>query len=498
MKRLKKAAQQIPFFLFTLPLFLLIHIEKQYHHFIVYRFVYKEILWLLAAPLCVFLLSYLLLKNYQRASIFSFALLFIFYFFCDLKDWLNTTTSGSFVSRYIFLIPLIFFVVVILLIVIKKSNGDFGKLFLYINTTLALFIVIDTIGILLNRSLYKNDLGDHSKSISTHYESCSDCVRPDIYYIIFDEYSSSDVLRTEFGYRNTIDSFLTEKKFRLIPFSKSNYNLTPFSIASCFNLNYLPGLEVHKEFYMKDYLPGLPTVYKSELIPILEKQGYQIVNLSIFDLQNHKPITPAFDLWELNTLYGRHNLFKKIDYDIGWLIRTRLSLNLKSTAYRDRRNKHLKNSLEKLIQTIHEQSETVPKFVYAHFMLPHGPYSFDSSGHEIPAPERMLTEAENEKAYVQQVAYTNNVIKNIVQEIFNYEKKPFIIILQGDHGYKFYNPSKNLLEFGNLNAMYFYNQDYRLINDTMTNVNTFRVVLNTFFRKNFKMLNDTSYFLNYK
>ena len=496
-KRLKKTTEQIPFFLLTLPLFIIIHIERQYHHFIVYRFVYREILWLVAAPLVTFLVSYLLLQNLRRASLFSFVLLVIFYFFCDLKDWLHEVAGGVFVTKYIFLLPLMFLIIVLFFIIIKKTNRFFGKLFLYINTTLVLFIIIDIIGILFNTSVYKNDLGDRSKPMLSQYRPCNNCVKPDIYFIIFDEYTSSEVLQREFDYHNNIDSFLREKEFRVIPFSKSNYNLTPFSIASCFNLNYLPGLDVHKGFYMRDYLPGLPTVYKSELIPILEKEGYQIINHSIFNLENHSPLTPPFDLWELNLLYRRHNIFKKIDYDIGWLIRSRLSLNLKSGTYRDSRNKHLENSFEKLMHTIREKSPG-PKFIYAHFMLPHGPYCFDSSGNQIPVRELPISEAENRQAYVNQVIYTNTVMKKIIEEIFSNEKNPFLIIVQGDHGYKYHDPAKNKLEFGNLNAMYFYNQDYHLISDSMSNVNTFRIVLNSFFKKKFKMLKDTSYFLQYK
>jgi hypothetical protein len=496
-QRLKKTAEQIPFFLLTLPLFVIIHIEKQYHHFIVYSFVYKEILWLIAAPFFIFLLSYLLLRNSRRASLFSFVLLMFFYFFCDLKDWLHEATSGTFASKYIFLLPFIFLIIVIVFIIIKKTKSHFSKLFLYINTTFVLFILIDVTGILFNTSVYKNDLGDRSKTILSQYKPCNECIKPDIYYFIFDEYSSSEVLQKEFNYQNSLDSFLKEKKFRVIPFSKSNYNLTPFSIASCFNLNYLPGLDVHKDFYMKDYLPGLPSVYKSELIPILQKEGYQIINLSIFNIENHKPVIPPFDLWELNTLYGRHNIFKKIDYDIGWLIRSRLSLNLKSNVYRNSRNEHFKKSFEKLMQTIRQKSFD-PKFIYAHFMLPHGPYCFDSAGNQIPVSELPLSEAENKQAYVNQVIYTNTIMKKIIDEIFLDEKKRFLIIIQGDHGYKYHDQAKNQLEFGNLNAMYFYNQDYHLINDSTSNVNTFRIVLNSFFKKNFKMLKDTSYFLQYK
>lgn len=77
-------------------------------------------------------------------------------------------------------------------------------------------------------------------------------------------------------------------------------------------------------------------------------------------------------------------------------------------------------------------------------------------------------------------------------------KRTSIIVLQGDHGYKFKSAEKRLLEFSVLNAVYYPDSDYSTLNDSISNVNTFRFVLNKFFRKNYPILNDTTYFLQYK
>lgn len=494
--RLKKVAEQSPLFLITLPLFVIIHIENRYHHFIVYSFVYREILWLFLAPVFTFLISWLLFRHMRKAMAFSLLFLLFFYFFADLKDGLQAI-GGSFLSKYVFLLPFVFGLLVAGFILIKKSKSPFKRLFLYVNLTLLLFIISDVIGMLINASVRRNDLGDNAKTLLSSYQPCDTCAKPDIFYIVFDEYSSSEILLQEFNYQNDLDSFLVEKKFRVVPHSRSNYNLTPFSIGSCFNLNYLNGLNVDKDFYMKDYLPGLPTVYKSELVPILEKQGYQFINHSIFTIEDHKPRTKPFDLWKLSALYGRHNMFKKIDYEIGWMIRSKLSLNYGESGYREKRNNHVQHTYEKLLQTI-EHPASQPEFVYAHFMLPHAPYCFDPAGKEKPAPALPLTKAEDKKAYIDQLIYTNSLIRELTGKILSSRKRPFVLILQGDHGYKQHDRSKNHLEFGNLNAMYFYNQDYQLVHDNTSNVNTFRIVLNTFFNKKYEMLKDTTYFLQYR
>jgi len=99
------------------------------------------------------------------------------------------------------------------------------------------------------------------------------------------------------------------------------------------------------------------------------------------------------------------------------------------------------------------------------------------------------------ESYIQQVAYSNRLIKQIVDSIIAISARPTIIILQGDHGFTF-NKSVHAPDlFSNLNAVYFSNRDYHLLTDSITNVNTFRVVLNTFFEQNLTLLPDIYYHL---
>jgi hypothetical protein len=68
-----------------------------------------------------------------------------------------------------------------------------------------------------------------------------------------------------------------------------------------------------------------------------------------------------------------------------------------------------------------------------------------------------------------------------------------VIIIQGDHG-----PAQLEKEnrMGILNAYYFPNKKDALY-ATITPVNTFRVVFNTFFGTNLELLTDTSYYSKY-
>ena len=498
---MKKILEKFPFFLATIPLFLFLHIEKKHQDLIVYRFVWKEMVELFVASFLIAGIFLVLVRNLRRSAVFALPAILTFYFFCDLKDFLHNWNDNVFLSRYSFLLPLITIALISVFIAIKNSKSDFRKLFIYANT-LFLVLIVYELAALATSSYFKEARKDTSIS-AAGYSACDSCSRPDIYYLVFDAYTSSDVLQSEFNYANLqLDSFLAQKNFFQLRRSRSNYNLTPFSIGSTFDLDYLHSLDTEKDFFLNEYLPGLSTVYNSELVKILKKQGYAIFNHSIFNFEDIPSTIPPFDEWELKLIYTRHNLIKKIDGDIGWLIRSRLNNPVKkmdtNTTYEIERDKHVTNTLHALFATFTTKIDP-PKFVYGHILLPHPPYTFDSLGNKLSMNFKPMTAEEDKLAYVSQVVYVNKVIKKLVESIFQNSKNNCVIILQGDHGARFSGQeSKKHLEFANLNAMYFYNKDYRMLHDSLTNVNTFRVVFNTFFHKNYPILKDTSYFLQYK
>ena len=309
------------------------------------------------------------------------------------------------------------------------------------------------------------------------------------------------MLKQDFNFSNVAtENSLKQKGFHIIPGSRSNYNMTVFSVASVFNLDYLPEMDTSRTLYLRDLLPATKKVYNNSLIPLLKKENYQVFNHSIFNIRNCPPITPVFDIWDVRGLYRQYNFFFKAFYDMSYHLPTRLRyfFNEDEVVILGRERDRLDSAIMQSIIATSAFATDRPKFVYAHFSKPHAPYTFDSTGKSLPPYPVWGTHIQWKDHYVQQIAYMNKEIEKMVDAILANAKRETVIILQGDHGFRFFNEEHNAKEFPNFNAVYFSNRDYSLFNDSTTNVNTFRIVCNAFLQKKYPLLENRTYFLRFK
>ena len=486
--------KKYPVFAVLLPVFILIHIEAEYHNLITYRFVTKEILILFIVPVIVYAACFIFLRSIPKANILSLTVLIIFFFGGEFIDWLRSSFPNYFFQRYTFIIPFITVLVFLLSLYLKKRSIKFEKVNLYFNLAFILFIIADLVNISLRKTVPENS----SVNRLSNYDSCQNCRRPDIYYLVFDSYAGTSSLRSEFNYDNSeLENYLSKNDFRIISDSKSNYNLTPFSIGSTFNMEYLDDIDSGKRYFLKDYLPAVKKVYTNKLFPIMEKRGYQVFNQGMFNVESHPGSVPLFDAWEIKLIYQQHNFVRKIYNEIGWQFPAWLQINLgREPDYAEQRDAYDKKAIEMLYDVIKKPS-VKPKFVYNHLFLPHSPYSFDSSGNKIKVDYHLSVEADKQ-AYISQLIYVNKLMRSVIDAIKKESKNPPVIIVQSDHGYRFFNASKAQLEFINLSAFYFPSKNYSMLTDSVSNVNTFRIVLNTIFEEHWPILENKHFFIKYK
>ncbi len=306
---------------------------------------------------------------------------------------------------------------------------------------------------------------------------------PDIYYIILDGYTSNKSLKDYWDFDNdAFSDFLTKKGFWVASGSLANYNMTPYSLASSLNMSYLKSLpKTLPTNAQKKNLFDL--VYDNSICKILAEYGYQIINYSFFDIrQCPKYYNDFFFLLREKmtggTLYelALEKLSKKWAAAQHSGIYTLKDINLDIL---DKINKSKKNPGK-------------PCFVYAHVMMPHDPYFFDSDG-KIDTSESVLDPLQKDR-YLNQLKYLNSLVENSISGIIkNYSDNLPVIIIQADHGWRYLRGKNRKKESSTiLNAYLFPDHDYSKLYHSISPVNSFRIVLNKYLNFNLPVLSDST------
>ena len=305
---------------------------------------------------------------------------------------------------------------------------------------------------------------------------------PDIYYIILDAYTSSGSLKDYWNYDNdSLTNFLMKKGFFIAKNSRSNYNQTIHSLASSLNMSYLKNIN-HSPVTNAQEKNLFNLAKESSVTRIFIKNNYKIFNYSFFDLpENPRYYKDLFflikeDLYE-GTLYQRfmEKFHWREDPNSGMFVIKKTNLDI----------------FEKL-QKINENSEK-PRFIYAHIIMPHNPYFFDQNGNM--QNKDSVFNWWSKSGYLNQLRYLNKLVEKTIDSIFeNNSGELPVIVIQGDHGFR-YLPGKNALSESStiFNAYFFPDKDYSQIYPSISPVNTFRIVFNKYLNYKFPLLKDTTY-----
>ena len=147
-----------------------------------------------------------------------------------------------------------------------------------------------------------------------------------------------------------------------------------------------------------------------------------------------------------------------------------------------------------------------PLFVLGHIMLPHGPYVWGPNGEykKIDTLNK-LEVVEDKQGYIDQLIFTNKMVQEMIEKIIKNDKRSEIIIIQSDHGTNYIsmdweNPTEQMQyeRLSNINYIMLPDVNDNLLEDTLTPVNVFRVLLNNYFNTDFKLLEDRVYYSGYQ
>ena len=314
---------------------------------------------------------------------------------------------------------------------------------------------------------------------------------PDIYYFITDSYARSDLLNEKFGYNNDwFISGLEKLGFYVAACSQSNYPRTDISLGSSLNLEYLQNLNDNFDPKNEDRTQLWSSILHSTVRYELENAGFKTVafasgfaftEMTTADTYlSPPPVRSA--MTEFETLLIRTTPLRHLE-DLGLVDLGQID----GQRYRER-TRLVFDSMDKLAHM------PGPKFVFIHLIPPHPLFVFGPDGSPTDPSSFMNEEGiysqENYyKGYRNQVEYISVQLEQAVTTLLTDSPAPPIIIIQGDHAPWLQKGSD---QFKILNAYYLPGHNGWLY-PTISPVNTFRVIFDTYLGGDYPLLDDLSF-----
>ena len=326
--------------------------------------------------------------------------------------------------------------------------------------------------------------------------------RPDIYYLVFDRYLGSPALERYFGFDN--EPFfreLEERGFYVARDSVANYPKTNLSLTSTLQMEYLDGDALNAAATSPADQGPINRAFQGRLeVPsALKELGYDFVLVPSW----WPPTANNVDT-DLTLQYQGASEFTLALLDTTlWSALAEPAEETDPFSMRELRN----YTLHQIEQMVAVPRLPGPKFVMAHFLVPHPPNLFDRDGSPFEGETASLSPREK---YTRQVEFTNAQILRIVDTIEAHpDGDEAVIILQADEGpfperyaangetfqWADATPEELEIKFRILNALRIPGAEPEEVGlmPSLTPVNEFRIVFNAVFDAGLPLLPDHVY-----
>ena len=325
---------------------------------------------------------------------------------------------------------------------------------------------------------------------------------PDVYNIILDRYVGSTALQETYGYDNEpFLSALEERGFRVARHAHANYIKTALSLASSLNIDWLDADALEDEATDgADTGPIHARLSGSQAVPrALKELGYSYIHIA-----NWWPPTSTNPDADRVLQWAGNDEFSVV------LAMTTPMREFLAPASASAEDSFAATSREHVRYGFRALNEVAampgPKYVFAHFVVPHGPYSIDADG--TPMGEGANPEATRFARYVRFLRYANDQVLAAVDRIVASDPDA-VVLVQADEGefplryledpwaFSWRDATDEELEqkFGILFALRAPGTDLDAagFSDDITPVNAFRVVFNARFGTELPMLPNTTW-----
>lgn len=428
-------------------------------------------------------------KSLLYSGFVTFFLAVIYLFFAVIKTYVSQIT---FLGKYVIFLPFLSIIVLLVIILCRKKYQFLSKATLYLNVLLLSYCTLDAVLIIRKqvnkpKEIYSNNIGLDVRLVKN---------KPNVYFLLFDEYAGFKSLKDSFGFENNrFYEQLQKDRFTILN-TFSNYSITPFSMASLFNMDYLKAVKDSSTVGWKETQERMQDIKDAEVFGIFKSLGYTVKSFSMFEVGDSKSIGGNQFLLGHKRVLTHKMLHNVLLRDIGFNFVSGKNANtfIQKIFLGDMPNYNGRVE-EGLFSSIN--TNTTPQFVYAHFLMPHFPFLYDSVGNKVPM--NLLFENRSwliKEKYVSYLKYCNKKMIEYEQDIMKQDSSA-VVVLMSDHGFRF-DEAYSSSSFDNFCAIRGKNLYSPKQTSTISNVNFFRYLFNTNFSQPIPYLIDKTILLKEK
>lgn len=471
---------------------------------------------LLGIASTLLLVSIVIFRHIGKSSLLVSFFLYLFLSYDNVYDTFIQNVWSISQNIFIFICVTCFILYAILVVKSKKYVSGFNLLY---NIFIISLCTASLLGIFkaiyLNYNVEKFNKNFEQIQTSNNVFVKNNNAKRDIYYLIFDQYARSDILKKYYNYDNS--SFINSLEnmgFYVAKESYSNYPHTLHSLASSLNMEYINYL-TEQQRGKGNWPRALQILIKNnKVVKLFKSIDYKSIDLGHFDIKAgllSKNINKEISN-EINRIIENESTIIQIIYDksiLPILLRNIVKEHVvKSVIVNQSRLAKHETILSKFKKLNEIPDIKEPTFTILHLLIPyHSPFVFDGNGNFVTLEEeKSKTKRYN---YIEQVQFVNGKLLELLEIIIEKSDPKPIIIIQSDEGsypkgysYVEHDLSKYSNEiwkhkFAILNAYYFPEVDDTFLYPSITPVNTFRLIFNLYFDKNYDLLPDKHYKTNY-
>ncbi len=488
-----------PFLFALFPVFFLYANNKDLVH---PSYAFWPLAIILLLSIAIFLLIEHFLRNIQKAAVLSSAFFITFFSFGHYLKLPYLIFEEIPFENLDYYGLLVFWIILLSAItyLVTSSKRSFEKMTAYLNT-FSVILIIMPISTIAWYEISAKNIDELIKNENSLTEIKNTNNRPDIYYIVLDGYGRNDVLQKYYSFNNSpFTKALEDRGFFVAGKGTTNYPQTYLSVASSLNYTYLDEISQIMGVDSGDRGPLREMIKESRVYKTLKGVGYKFVAF---------PYTWTGTYDNLHADIFMQNKINTTEFTDILVQSTPLQIFSNKDLFLEGYRNKFYFAFDHLPDIARIEA---PTFIYIHLLIPHPPFVFDKGG-AIEKMESNLAGNDGNhyfehcpgtdkyrKAYVNQMKFTSENSLKTIDLILAGSSTPPIIILQADHGpgsmLDWENPDKtNMHErMSILNAYYLPDNGEKMLYDSITPVNTFRVVFNTLFDAGLELLEDRNYF----